>query len=97
MLYIKIQPQSFLDSGEEDFLSFKCFTIYGHGGHLVHWRGTIRTNWQYPFPRRPHVKSSENCSSSFRDEDIKTLHNFVHVYRPGARTDNPQGKTFDNN
>ena len=32
MLYTKIQPWSFLGSGEEDFLS--VFTIYGHGGHL---------------------------------------------------------------
>ena len=30
MLYIKIQPQSFLGSEEEDF----CFTMYGHGAIL---------------------------------------------------------------
>ena len=38
MLCTKIQPQSFLRSGEE---VFKCFTIYGHGIHLVHWRISI--------------------------------------------------------
>ena len=32
-LYTKIQPQSFLSTEEEDFLS--VFTIYGHGSHLV--------------------------------------------------------------
>ena len=39
MLYTKIQPQRFLGSREEDFLSL--FTIFGRGGHLVQWRGTI--------------------------------------------------------
>ena len=28
------------------------------------------TNCQYSFDRRPHVKSGENCSSSFKEEDI---------------------------
>ena len=51
MLYTKIQPQSFLDSKD-----FKCFTIFGHGGHLDKWRGTIPTNCN-PFDRRPNVKS----------------------------------------
>ena len=35
MLYTKIEPQSFLGSGEEAFLN--VFTIYGHGGHLDQW------------------------------------------------------------
>ena len=52
-IYTKIQPQSFLGSGEEDF---KCFTIYGHGGHLVPRPETIQTNCLYPFDRRLHVK-----------------------------------------
>ena len=33
ILYTKIQPQSFLGSGENFFTFF--FIIYGHGGHLV--------------------------------------------------------------
>ena len=44
------------------FLSL--FTIYGHGGHLVQWHETIRTNCLYP------MKWDENCSSGFRKEDI---------------------------
>ena len=48
------------------FLSL--FTKYGQGGHLVQWHGTIQINCQYPFDRRPHVKSGENCSSGFREE-----------------------------
>ena len=38
-----------------------------------------------------HLKSSENCTSSFRD--LK-LHNFIHVYSLGARADNLQGIIF---
>ena len=49
------------------FLS--VLTIYRHGSHLIQWWGTIRTNCQYPFDRRSHVKFGENCSS-FREEDI---------------------------
>ena len=67
MLYTKIQSESFLGSGEEDF---KCFTIYGHGSHLVQWLRTIQTKCQHPFDKRIHVKSGENCSSSFRKEAI---------------------------
>ena len=55
MLYTKIQPQSFLGSGEEDFYMF--FITFGHGGHLVQWFKIIGTNCQYPFNRMPHVKS----------------------------------------
>ena len=72
---------------------FKCFALYGHGGHLVQWRGSIRTNWQYPLDRRTHMKSGENSSSGFR-EDIKKLHYFIHVYRPGVRADDPKGTKF---
>ena len=31
-----------------------------------------------------HVKSGDNCTRSFREEDNLTLHNFIHVYSPGA-------------
>ena len=32
---------------------------HGHGGHLIRLGGTIRTNCQYSFDRRPRVKSGE--------------------------------------
>ena len=48
----------------------KCFTIYGHGSHIVQWRRTIWTNCQQPFDRRLNVKSSENRWSCFREENI---------------------------
>ena len=41
--------------------SLKVFsTICVHGSHLVQWCSTIWTNWQYPFNRRPNLKSVEN-------------------------------------
>ena len=66
MLHIKMQPQSFLGSGEEEF---KCINniIYGQGGHLAQWHGTTQTNCQYPFDRKPNVKSGENRSRGFRE------------------------------
>ena len=63
MLYNKIQPQSFLDIGEE---GFRVFTIYGHGRYLAQWRRTTWTIWQYPFDRRPHVKSDEISEKTFK-------------------------------
>ena len=51
MLYTKIQPQSFLSTGEEDFYK------YVQSSHLVQWCKTFWTNCQHPFNRRPHVKS----------------------------------------
>ena len=51
MLYAKIQLQGFSISGED----FKCFTIYGHGRHLVEWGRTIWINCQYPFDRRLYM------------------------------------------
>ena len=58
ILYINIQPQSILGSGEEN--SLVVFTIYGHGGHLIQWCETIWINCRYPFDRTPHMKSGEN-------------------------------------
>ena len=60
MLYTKIQAKSFLGSEGEDFYVF----------HLVQLRGTIATNWQYPFDRWSNVKSGVKCSNCFREEDI---------------------------
>ena len=68
MLYTKILPQSYFCFWGRRFLSVS--NIYGHGGHLVQLRGTIWTNWQCPFDRRPHIKSGENCSSIFREKYI---------------------------
>ena len=44
MLFTKMQLQNFLVL-EKKILSL--FSIFGHGGHLVQWHGTIQTNCQY--------------------------------------------------
>ena len=40
------------------------------------------------------MKSGNNCSNGFREEDIEILHNFIHVYSTGVRADNPPGTKF---
>ena len=54
MLYAKIQPQSFLDSGEEDIYVFLPYMV----------------NFQSPFKTRLHMKFEGNWPSGFREEDI---------------------------
>ena len=36
MLHVKFQDHKTSGSGEEDFLSFLPYIVYGHGGHLGH-------------------------------------------------------------
>ena len=66
MLYTKIQPQTFLGSGEEDFqeflpymdmlaIFFNCAEPFEQIGNTLSTEG--------------HVKSGESCSSRFREED----------------------------
>ena len=59
MLYTKIQPLSF-GSGV-DFLPCMGMAATLFNG--------VKPLEKYPFDRRPHVKSGENCSSSFREEN----------------------------
>ena len=63
MLYTKIQPKSFLGSGEEEFQEFlprqSCLIARYHLNKSA-----------IPFRQKAQVKSVENYSSSFREEDI---------------------------
>ena len=70
------------------------FNIYGHGGHLVQLRGTICTNWQYPFDRRSNVKSGKIAQTVSEKKTFKNYTIFLHVYSIGARADNPLGTKF---
>ena len=83
MLYTKIQSQSVLVLVKKIFkcfffvffffffVLFCFFNIYVHGGHLFQWCGTSgQSNCQQPFDRSLHVKSGENWSSGFREEDV---------------------------
>ena len=68
---------------------------YWHGGHLVQWGRTIRKNCQYPFHRRPHVKSGENWPAQFqRKRHLKILYTYI-VQGQGQIT--PRGQNFDCN
>ena len=70
MLHTKFRGNRPAGSGEEDFLRFKVFTIYGHGGHLGHVTWTIYTNFRSPFPRRLHIKFGFDWPSGFRGEEV---------------------------
>ena len=73
MLYTKIQPQSFLCSGEKDIKSFyhilagqpSCSKVQNH-----------LTSYQYLFDRRPCVKSGDNWVSSFREKRLLKITQF---------------------
>ena len=94
MLYTEIQPQSFLSSGED---CFKCFT-----NHILAWQPSCSMAQNHAdklspsYDRRPIVKSGDNCLSGLQKK-IFRLHDFIHVYRPGARADNHQNnhQNFD--
>ena len=59
-LYTKIQPLSFLVSGEEDF---KRFTIYSHGDNRAKWSRPVWINSLYPFDKRHDAKFYEICQA----------------------------------
>ena len=72
MLYTKIQPQSFLGSGEEDFKSF--YYVIGMPWPSCSMARSHSNKFQYPFDRRPHVTAGENFSCGFREEDILCIY-----------------------
>ena len=87
MLYTEIQPQSFLSSGEKIFLSVLPYmgmaSILLNGADPFEQIVNILSTERRPYVN--HVESSENC---FKEEDIKRLYNFIHVYSP--RTKDPR-------
>ena len=69
MLYTKIQPQSFLSTGEEDFSVFSP----NMGMTAILFSGAEPFEQivnKQSFDRRPHVKSGENWWRGFREEDV---------------------------
>ena len=72
--------------------SFKCFA------HIWAWRPSYLTGHDHlhkfsnPLQDRLYIKVEENWPSSFREEDISRLNDFIHVYSPGERADNPGGR-----
>ena len=66
-IYTKIQPQRFLGSRGKDFQDFLPYMdmaaiLFNCANHL--------NKLTIPFRQKVHVKSGENCSSTFREEDI---------------------------
>ena len=55
MLYTKNQPQSFFGSGEEDTQVFLPYM--GMVAILFNGCKSIQTYYQYPFDKRPRMKS----------------------------------------
>ena len=49
---------------------FKVFTIYDHGGHLVHVTWTIYINFSSPFLRMLHMKFDIDWTRGFRGEEL---------------------------
>ena len=49
MLYTSFQRNQSVGSGENDF---KCFTIFGYGGHVVMWPGPFE---YISFPKTPEA------------------------------------------
>ena len=77
MLYIEIQPQSFLGSWEEYvYVVFFFFTIYGHDGDLVQWPGTIWKLWQYLLTEGPMWNLVKIAQAVFE----KKLKNYTNLY-----------------
>ena len=71
--------------------SFKCFA------HIWAWRPSYLTGHDHlhkfsnPLQDKTLHKGWGKLAQQFREEDISRLNNFIHVYSPGERADNPGG------
>ena len=87
MLYTKIQPKSFLGSGEENFKYFY---------HIWAWQPFCLVVQNYLnkllvlLDRRPPVKSDENWQV-VSQAMFKDLYDLIHVQSLWARADTPRG------
>ena len=88
MLHAKFHHHRTISSVGEDFLRF--FTIYGHDGHLGHVTWTIYINFLPP----SHGGSTWNLvliGQVISEKKMFENNGDIHVYSPGAGTDNPLG------
>ena len=60
-------------------------------GQTIHWGQNFDDN-RKAFPLCPHVASFKMISS--KSDFIHIFNDFIHVYSPGARTENPLGTNF---
>ena len=70
MLHTKFQGHRPFGSREEDFLIFKVFIIYGHGGYLGYVTRTIWENFRSPIKLKLHMKFDFDWPSGFWGEDL---------------------------
>ena len=90
MLHAKLQDHRTSGLGVEDFKGFYMYHIYECGGHLCDVIRTIYIYFISPFQKRFHVKFGFDWSCGFRTEILENG-GHIHVYSPGAGTDNPMG------
>ena len=76
---------------------FSCFTLC-----IYSWAGADKSHWGQNFDNKrkafflcPYIASFKMISS--KSDFIHIFHDFIHVYSPGARAENPWGQTFDVN
>ena len=90
MVYTKIQPQIFLGSTED----FQAFLPYmGIAAILFNGAEPFKKNCQYLSTEGP-CEIWRKLLMQFQRRRQSKIHNFIHVYSLGARTDNPQGTKF---
>ena len=76
MLYTKIQPQSFLGSGEEDFKEFLSYMDMV----AILFNGTEHLNkLAKSFGQKAHAKSGENCKGFQRRRCLKITQSYTPI------------------
>ena len=74
MICAKIQPQGILEKK-----IFKCFTIYGHGGHLSQWTTTYSAIIRSLALRRLHMKSEQIGSAASEEKLSENVNGWMQV------------------
>ena len=70
MLLIKFQDLQSIASGE---VFFNVFTIYGHGGHVVHVTQLICINFHSHSPLNFHMSFGSKLPNCFCEKQVLTL------------------------
>ena len=76
--------------------SFKCFTIYAHGGHLGHVTYTIYINCLSHFQRRLHMTLALT-GKAVLEKNMFENNVYIHVYSPVVGADNTLGSNVSIN
>ena len=63
----------------------KFFTIYGHGGHLGQWMGTILVIFHSPAPGRLQMKFEQHWPRGSRGKVVGNSQHFSHTNALGSK------------